>query len=250
MAVTAKNPTTGDDIELSELTCTACSGPMDGHRCPGASFTVTTGPAPRSGAGQARGKPQDKPKCDQCGSPIHYNMGRGLENVLCAYIQWAVSTGKISDPVNDLRKLSALIPGDGTLTEVDDFAQAHGLKFGKEAVASGITTSYAGIRAKEVAEKRAAEGPKVRKPKKDLSAVVAQATEAPTEEPVIQAPASEEYSTEPFVPSDESVTEAPVENGEASTDSTTGAKAAARSARRADLQRQRKEKMKALKIVR
>jgi hypothetical protein len=124
MANTALNPNTGEEIELHDLTCTACSGEMDGHRCPGASFTVTTGAAAgsRSGKGTTRAKPADKPKCAQCGSVMHYNLGKGLENVLCAYIQWAVGTGKIVDPVADVRKLAALVPGDGTLTEVDDYA--------------------------------------------------------------------------------------------------------------------------------
>jgi hypothetical protein len=173
MANTALNPTTGEEIELHDLTCTACSGEMDGHRCPGASFTVTTGAAAgsRSGKGSSRAKPADKPKCAQCNSVMHYNLGKGLENVLCAYIQWAVGTGKIVDPVADVRKLAALVPGDGTLTEVDDYAQANGLKFGKEAIASGVVTSYAAAKAVE-----AAANPKERAPRKSkgLAATVAE----------------------------------------------------------------------------
>jgi hypothetical protein len=217
MANTALNPNTGEEIELHDLTCTACSGEMDGHRCPGASFTVTTGAAAgsRSGKGTTRSKAADKPKCAQCNSVMHYNLGKGLENVLCAYIQWAVGTGKIVDPVADVRKLAALIPGDGTLTEVDDFAQANGLKFGKEAVASGVITSYAAAKAVEAAATVA----EVQQSDADaIAADVEGFTRSVSDEPVIA-----------------------VGETEAEKQAT---KAAKKAAKKADLQRQRKAKMK------
>lgn len=233
MANTALNPTTGEEIELHDLTCTACSGEMDGHRCPGASFTVTTGAAAgsRSGKGSSRAKPADKPKCAQCNSVMHYNLGKGLENVLCAYIQWAVGTGKIVDPVADVRKLAALVPGDGTLTEVDDFAQANGLKFGKEAVASGVVTSYAAARAVE-----AAANPKERAPRKSkgLAATVAEVQQ------------DGEVAT---------ATEAPAVNGRANPVlagggvNTEADKQESKAARKAELQRQRKAKMKSSRLT-
>jgi hypothetical protein len=229
MANTALNPTTGEEVELHDLTCTACSGEMDGHRCPGASFTVTTGAAAgsRSGKGSTRAKPADKPKCAQCGSVMHYNLGKGLENVLCAYIQWAVGTGKIVDPVADVRKLAALMPGDGTLTEVDDFAQANGLKFGKEAVAAGVVTSYAAAKAVE-----AAANPKERAPRKSkgLAATVAEVQQ-----------------------DGEAVAETPVVNGHAdqvvAVSETEANTAEAKAAKKADLQRQRKAKMKSSRLT-
>jgi hypothetical protein len=238
MANTALNPTTGEEIELHDLTCTACSGEMDGHRCPGASFTVTTGAAAgsRSGKGATRAKPADKPKCAQCGSMMHYNLGKGLENVLCAYIQWAVGTGKIVDPVADVRRLAALVPGDGTLTEVDDYAQANGLKFGKEAAASGVVTSYAAAKAVE-----AAASPKERAPRKGkgLAATVAEVTSAASAE--IEAALTEG--------------EAALARAEAGADpviavgETEEEKKASRAARKSELQRQRKEKMRSSRLT-
>lgn len=234
MANTALNPNTGEEIELHDLTCTACSGEMDGHRCPGASFTVTTGAAAgsRSGKGATRAKPADKPKCAQCGSVMHYNLGKGLENVLCAYIQWAVGTGKIVDPVADVRKLAALVPGDGTLTEVDDYAQANGLKFGKEAIASGVVTSYAAARAVE-----AAANPKEKAPRKGkgLAATVAEVTSAEIEAGVTEwdaAVAQVEAGADPVL----------AEVSEAD-------KQEAKAAKKADLQRQRKAKMKSSRLT-
>lgn len=235
MANTALNPTTGEEIELHDLTCTACSGEMDGHRCPGASFTVTTGAAAgsRSGKGSSRAKPADKPKCTQCNSVMHYNLGKGLENVLCAYIQWAVGTGKIVDPVADVRKLAALIPGDGTLTEVDDYAQANGLTFGKEAVKAGVVTSYAAAKAVE-----AAANPKERAPRKGkgLAATVAEVQqdgEAVTEAPIVNGHAHPVLS-----------------DGETEVSEVSEAdKQEAKAAKKADLQRQRKERMKSSRLT-
>jgi hypothetical protein len=232
MANTALNPNTGEEIELHDLTCTACSGEMDGHRCPGASFTVTTGAAAgsRSGKGTTRSKAADKPKCAQCNSVMHYNLGKGLENVLCAYIQWAVGTGKIVDPVADVRKLAALIPGDGTLTEVDDFAQANGLKFGKEALASGVVTSYAAAKAVE-----AAANPKERAPRKSkgLAATVAEVQQSDADAIAADVEGfTRSVSDEPVIAVGET---------EAEKQAT---KAAKKAAKKADLQRQRKAKMK------
>jgi hypothetical protein len=233
MANTALNPTTGEEIELHDLTCTACSGEMDGHRCPGASFTVTTGAAAgsRSGKGSSRAKPADKPKCAQCNSVMHYNLGKGLENVLCAYIQWAVGTGKIVDPVTDVRKLAALVPGDGTLTEVDDYAQANGLKFGKEAVASGVITSYAAARAVETAA-----NPKERAPRKSkgLAATVAEVTTNDAS----PSPTVEYYDTPAII--GEIISESEVSEA---------AKQEAKAARKSELQRQRKAKMKSSRLT-
>jgi carbon monoxide dehydrogenase subunit G len=247
MANTALNPTTGEEIELHDLTCTACSGEMDGHRCPGASFTVTTGAAAgsRSGKGSSRAKPADKPKCAQCNSVMHYNLGKGLENVLCAYIQWAVGTGKIVDPVADVRKLAALIPGDGTLTEVDDYAQANGLTFGKEAVKAGVITSYAAAKAVE-----AAANPKERAPRKGkgLAATVAEvqqdgeavATDLSWENTVVDAHAVGVTNV-----GKDLVAGGEIEVSEVSE----AAEKETRAAKKADLQRQRKAKMKSSRLT-
>jgi hypothetical protein len=242
MANTALNPTTGEEIELQNLKCSGCGGDMDGHRCPGASFTVTTGAAAgsRSGKGTTRAKPADKPKCVQCNSVMHYNLGKGLENVLCAYIQWAIGTGKIVDPVDDVRKLAALIPGDGTLTEVDDYAQAHGLKFGKEAIASGVVTSYAAAKAVE-----AAANPKERKPrasKKGLDATVAEVEAAASAE--IEAALTEGETALARAEAEAADADLVIAGGEIEE----GLKKETRAAKKADLQRQRKEKMKSSRL--
>jgi hypothetical protein len=136
-----------------------------------------------------------------------------------------VGTGKIVDPVADVRKLAALVPGDGTLTEVDDFAQANGLKFGKEAVASGVVTSYAAARAVE-----AAANPKERAPRKSkgLAATVAEVQH--DGEAVAEAPVVNDH-VDPVV----------AEVSEAD-------KQEAKAARKSELQRQRKAKMKSSRI--
>jgi hypothetical protein len=166
---------------------------------------------------------------------MHYNLGKGLENVLCAYIQWAVGTGKIVDPVADVRKLAALIPGDGTLTEVDDYAQANGLKFGKEALASGVVTSYAAAKAVE-----AAANPKERAPRKSkgLAATVAEVQQSDADAIAADVEGfTRSVSDEPVIAVGET---------EAEKQAT---KAAKKAAKKADLQRQRKAKMKSSRLT-
>jgi len=136
------------------------------------------------------------------------------------------------------------------LTEIDDYAQAHSLKFGKEAATSGVYTSYSAQRAMEQAALRAeeeaarvaaglpAKAPRIRKPKKGLEETVAEQgqTLAENVEEFI-GPSGTAYD---YIDG--------VDEPTAAVELTDEEKVLAKKTRQAELARQRKEKMKSNRI--
>jgi len=170
MVTTAKDADSGEEIELHDLLCSGCGQTMDGHNCPGSSFTVTKGAAPvvsRSGAGMPRGKKTEKPRCPHCNGVAHYNLGGGAEDELCAWRQYLIHTGEMTDPLAAFTKGLKLVPGSDKTILMHIWVRDNAITFGSMPTASGgVGGTWAAITPKP---------PSKRQPKKGLTETVAEA---------------------------------------------------------------------------
>ena len=181
MSLIAKDET-GEEIELSALTCAGCGSTMAGHTCPGGSFTVTRGAVNHvnaARAGVARGKKEDKPRCPHCMGVTHYNLGTGFEDMQCTWRQYLMAQSIITDP---LERLPKMIPGEAMIDEYNAWVRATKPTFGTMVTPAAPTGgSYATLRSYEAPPKPPKEvtatdpmPKRGRKPKKGLDQVIAE----------------------------------------------------------------------------
>lgn len=177
MSIMAKDELTGEEVELHTLVCSGCGGPMDGHVCPGGSFTVTRGAVNHvntARTGVKRAKKEDKEKCGHCGGIMHFNLGGGFEDMQCTWRQYLIAQGIVTDP---FAKLPKMIPGSDDIDGYNGWVKTTRPTYGK---AGGVAGTYSAVKSLE-----AAANPKereARKPKKGLEATVAEAAPPAAEE--------------------------------------------------------------------